>query len=207
MRPAQCTVCTGKTFTCFAELFTKFKNYCKRIVKRLQWVLQGSKMRQFPADSGTKRRIFARFLYIQQGGTTHMKKLMGILLACLYGVQPGRCGHRDTVASSAAVPPLLQRAAATTRPPTSRSVLSFWATRPKATAPRTSTASRKLPPSWACPMTRSSGSTRSLRRRHRRRSRGPCRPGLQPDHLQLLRPSDLHGGGSLRSTLTSTLWH
>ena len=33
-------------------------------------------------------------------------------------------------------------------------------------------------------------------RRPRRRSRGPCRPGLQPDHLQLLRPSDLHGGGS-----------
>jgi len=81
----------------------KFKNYCKRIVKRLQWVLQDSKMRQFPADSGTKRRIFAVFLYTQQGGTTHMKKLMGILLAASMVFSLAACGSTaDTAASSAA---------------------------------------------------------------------------------------------------------
>jgi len=46
---------------------------------------------------------FCRFLYTQQGGTTHMKKLMGILLAASMVFSLAACGSTaDTAASSAA---------------------------------------------------------------------------------------------------------
>ena len=81
-----------------------------------------------------------------------MKKLMGILLAASMVFSLAACGSTaDTAASSAAGTTATAEGSseAITRHPTSKSAPSSWAMRPRATAPRTSMASRKPLLSWA----------------------------------------------------------
>ena len=79
-----------------------------------------------------------------------MKKLMGILLAASMVFSLAACGSTaDTAASSAASTTATAEGSSTNAAPDVKIGAIVWATRPRATAPRTSTASRRPLPSWA----------------------------------------------------------
>lgn len=83
-----------------------------------------------------------------------MKKLMGILLAASMVFSLAACGSTaDTAASSAAGTTATAEGSSNNQAPDVKVGAIILGDETEATAPRTSTASRKLPPSWACPMT------------------------------------------------------
>ncbi len=81
-----------------------------------------------------------------------MKKLMGILLATSMVFSLAACGSTADTPLPAAPPTTTATAEGSSNnqaPDVKGPVPSSWAMRPKVTALRTSTASRKLPLSWA----------------------------------------------------------